>query len=322
MAWTGQGAELQIIDPNSQGAVAEIDSACRSLGFFRIPLHVIDRDIADAAWSDARAFFALPVDTKQAVVFPEPGYPYGYSPFLFETLAASVDAGSAPDLKESLSVGPDCLGPIPETSDPTERWLRSPSLWPSTPGTLRASWSRYYSALAAVSGRLLGLMATALDLPVDYFDPMIDRHTSALRALRYPTLDTEPPAGSLRAGAHSDYGTLTILRTDEIPGLEVRTADGRWSAVAPEPDTFVVNLGDSIAQWTNDRWRSTLHRVTTVSRRQRRSIAFFHMANCDAVIECLDTCRVAGREPNHAPAVAGPWLMEKFSRSVSQEASE
>lgn len=311
--------ELEVIDPASTGAADAIDRACRSLGFFRIPLSVIDRAVADAAWEDALAFFARPDAEKQIVAFPEPGYPYGYSPFAFETLAASVDQQSAPDLKESFSVGPDCAGPIPPVSDEAERWLRSPSQWPSRPETLRTTWSAYYRQLSVVSERLLSLMATALDLPLDYFAPMIDRHTSAIRALRYPALasDSDADHGALRAGAHSDYGTLTILRTDGVGGLEVQTTDGTWAPVAPEPGTFVVNLGDSIAQWTNDRWRSTVHRVTTTSSAERHSMAFFHMANWDAVIECLPTCREPGRAPRHAPAMAGPWLMEKFARSVA-----
>ena len=312
-------AELKVIDPSSAGAVDAIDAACRSLGFFRIPLSVIDKAVADQAWNDALTFFALPESEKQAVAFPEPGYPYGYSPFAFEALAASVEQTSAPDLKESFSVGPDCSGPIPAVTDGAERWLRSPSQWPVRPATLRASWSAYYRELSTVSEQLLSLMATALDLPDDYFTPMIDRHTSAIRALRYPALASSRPAdnGALRAGAHSDYGTVTILRTDGVGGLEVQTLDGGWAPVAPEPGTFVVNLGDSIAQWTNDRWRSTLHRVTTTSNAERHSMAFFHMANWDAVIDCLPTCREPGEAPRHQPAMAGPWLMEKFARSVA-----
>ncbi len=313
-------AELEVIDPSSAGAVEAIDRACRSLGFFRIPLSVIEPTVADAAWNDALAFFSLPEAEKQAVAFPEPGYPYGYSPFAFESLAASIDQPSAPDLKESFSVGPDCAGPIPVVTDNAERWLRSPSQWPQNPVTLQATWSAYYRELSTVSEGLLSLMAIALELPEDYFRPLIDRHTSAIRALRYPALVANNPAvrgGALRAGAHSDYGTVTILRTDGVVGLEVQTLDGTWVPVAPEPETFVVNLGDSIAQWTNDRWRSTLHRVSTASNAERHSMAFFHMANWDTVIECLPTCREPGLPPRHQPAMAGPWLMEKFARSVA-----
>lgn len=311
-----------MIDPSSSDAPAAIDEACRTLGFFRIPIDVIDRRVADEAWDDALGFFAKPEAEKRLVEFPSPGYPYGYSPFAFETLAASVEQPSAPDLKESFSAGPDCAGPIPPATDEAEAWLRSPSVWPAAPTTMRASWAEYYRELSAISATLLSVMAVALDLPASYFAPMIDNHTSAIRALHYPALqsngaETTDQSEAFRASAHSDYGTVTILRTDGVPGLEVRTTDGDWVPVAPEPETFVVNLGDSIAQWTNDRWRSTLHRVSTISSAERYSLAYFHMANWDAVIECLPTCREPGEEPRHKPAIAGPWLMEKFARSVS-----
>ncbi len=309
---------LEIIDPD--GAVDEqvdaMDRVCRTLGFFRVPFSAVDDGVREAAWEDASHFFALSNEAKMAVAFPSPGYPYGFSPFAAETLAASTGAVSTPDPKETFSVGPDSLGPIPPTSDPTEAWLRSPSMWPAEPASLRESWSAYFRALSDVSARLLSLMALALDLPASYFDPLIDRHTSAMRALHYPTLDTEPLPGSLRAGAHSDYGTLTILRTDDVPGLEVQRADGTWMPVTAEPDTFVVNLGDSIAQWTNDRWRSTVHRVTTADPRRRQSMAFFHMANCNAQIECLPTCFAPGDTPKYEPALAGPWLMSKFQKTI------
>jgi len=314
-----RATSLEVVDPDGPTGtqVETIERACRTLGFFRIPISVIPDEIRTAAWDDAAAFFALPDEAKQEVAFPEPGYPYGFSPFAFETLAASTGAASAPDLKESFSVGPDCLGAVTPGPDPAEAWLRSPSLWPSEPATLRASWTAYYRALSEVAGRLLSLMALAVDLPADHFAPLIDRHTGAMRAINYPAITGDQPAGSLRAGAHSDYGTLTILATDGVPGLEVERADGTWAPVADEPDTFVVNLGDSIAQWTNDRWRSTVHRVTTVDRSPRQSMAFFHMANWDATIECLPTCLSPGDTPRHQPVSAGPWLMSKFQRSIT-----
>ncbi len=309
--------ELEVVDPMRRDAPAMIDRACRTLGFFRIPLSVVNAAVAEEAWQDALAFFSLSEAEKQQVVFPEPGYPYGYSPFRFETLAASRGEASPADLKESFAVGPDCLGPVPQVEHPGEAWIRSPSRWPARPAGLRSSWSQYFQALSEVSRDLLSLMAVALDLEPDHFEGLIDRHTSAMRALRYPALDLPPTDGALRAGAHTDYGTLTILRTDEVPGLEVRASDGSWSPVAPEPDTLVVNLGDSIARWTNDRWRSTLHRVTVPDCSARVSMAFFHMANWDARIECLPSCSSPRNPVRYPPVLAGPWLMDKFQKTVS-----
>ena len=325
---------LDVIDPNSADAPARMDRACRELGFFRIPAALVAPGAVDAAMADASAFFDLPEVEKSLVLFPEPGYPYGYSPFRFESLAGSLGDETPPDLKESLSVGPDCMGlALPAEMSPEEAWIRSPSQWPANPVSLRTSWEVCFRALAAVSDQLLSVMAVALDLPADYFSPLIDRPSSAMRALNYPSIDAPagaddradagtddrakgPAVGSLRAGAHSDYGTVTILATDEVPGLEVQRPDGSWQAVAHVPDTYVVNLGDSIAQWTNDRYRSTVHRVTTVSSERRQSLAFFHTANWDATIECLPTCQSTDDPPRYPPVLAGPWLMKKFQASV------
>ena len=323
---------LEVIDPagDVDRQLDALDRACRTVGFFRVPFDVVDPAVRDRAWADAARFFAQPQAAKAAVAFPEVGYPYGYAPFEYETLAASdgtasaaYGTASAPDLKESFSVGPDCMGPArpgvgadDSVDDPGEAWLRSPSLWPEEPSSLRESWGACYRALAAVASDLLSMMASALGMPADHFAPLIDRHSSAMRVNHYPALTGPIPPGALRAGAHTDYGTLTILRTDGVPGLEVRRPDGDWVAVADEPGTFVVNLGDSIAQWTNDRWRSTRHRVRPVDPRPRMSMAFFHMANWDARIECLPTCLAPGQRPRHEPVQAGPWLMSKFQRTV------
>jgi isopenicillin N synthase-like dioxygenase len=162
------------------------------------------------------------------------------------------------------------------------------------------------------------VMAVALDLPADYFAPLIDRPITSMRAIHYPALDVPDAAEgpSLRAGAHSDYGTLTILRTSDVSGLQIQQPDRSWAAVQPQPDMFVVNLGDSIAQWTNDRWRSTMHRVALTDPAARQSFAFFHMANWDATIACLPSCRDGDTPPRHAPVQAGPWLMRKFQATV------
>ena len=321
---------LDVIDPTDADAPARMDAACRALGFFRIPASLVAHDVVENAWHAATAFFDLPVATKDRYRFPAPGYPYGYSPFRFESLAAPLGDGQAtPDLKESFSVGPDCLDvsfSAPTSAD--EALLRSPSQWPDTPQGFRAAWESCFQALSNVSVDLLSVMAVALDLEPDYFVPLIDRPSSAMRALNYPALDDSAPddhppgggehtgAASLRAGAHSDYGTLTILVTDDVPGLEVQHHDGSWQPVAHVPGTYVVNLGDSIAQWTNDRWRSTLHRVTTVSGARRQSLAFFHTANWDATIACLDTCHGPDNPVRYPPVQAGPWLMKKFTASI------
>lgn len=313
--------ELTLIDldaPIGEQAAA-MDLACTNDGFFQVPLSAIDGEVAARAWTAAAEFFALPIAEKRVVEFPEPGYPYGYAPFRYENLARSLDADSTAggDLKETLSVGPDCASDVHMAETDDECWIRSPSLWPKQPADLQSAWTDYYQALTTLADQLMHVMAVALDLAPDYFADITDRPMTSMRALHYPALAPEFDVGtSLRAGAHSDYGTLTILRTDDVPGLEIQQLDGTWQLVTPRPDAFIVNLGDSIAQWTNNRWRSTVHRVSLADGAARQSMAFFHMANWDATIECLPTCRSENEPPLHPPVQAGPWLMRKFTATV------
>lgn len=172
--------------------------------------------------------------------------------------------------------------------------------------------------MVALGERLLGLMAHALCVEPAVFLECVDRHLSALRGLNYPPLSAPARPGQLRAGEHSDYGTLTILRPGAgTGGLEVCCADDTWVSVQPVTDGFVVNLGDMMQQWTNERWRSTRHRVAipdddVAGSERRQALAFFQQPNWDARIEAIETCVPAGAAPLHAPVLAGPWLASKF----------
>jgi isopenicillin N synthase-like dioxygenase len=306
------------------GVSTVIDDACHRVGFFQIVGHGLDADVEAAAWEAARAFFRLPVDDKLTVSIP-PGDAYGYGPYGVERLAASLGEATPPDLKETFSVGPDdATCDAGAAADPAAAFVFSRTPWPvSLPG-LEIALRAYYDALAALVGRLMGLMALGLGLDRDHFVPYIDRHTSALRALHYPDLaGVEPEPGQLRAGAHSDYGTLTLLRQSG-PGLQVIGPGGEWVDVPVVDGAYVVNIGDALERWTNDRWRSTVHRVVmprSVPRDgaggDRQSMAFFHNANWDAVVECLPTCLVPGRRPRHEPITAGRHLMDKFRSTQS-----
>ena len=311
---------IPVVDLDDSGAVARIAAACEHHGFLVITNHGIDERVIDAAWSAARKFFDLPVPDKMAVAMPYPGYPYGYAPLQGERLAASLGTETPPDLKETFSMGPvDPPATAPATA--AEAFVYEPTPWPPALAELRPAMEVYYTAMAGLVARLMTLFAHALHLPSDFFDSRIDRHTSALRLLNYPALTIPPEAGQLRAGAHTDYGTVTALRVDPAPdaaaGLEV-LVDDEWSAVPVVGDSFVINLGDAMARWTNDRWRSTLHRVVTPSgatsgaASRRQSVAFFHNANWDAVIECIPSCLVDGEMPRYAPVTAGDHLMAKF----------
>jgi isopenicillin N synthase-like dioxygenase len=153
-------------------------------------------------------------------------------------------------------------------------------------------------------------MASALDMPAGFFARHTDYSPDVLRVNWYRPSEPALP-GQQRMGAHSDYGVLTVLLADRVPGLQIVAPDGEWVGVEPEPGCFLVNLGDLLAQWTNDRWRSTLHRVVPGGH-LRRSAAFFHEANSDALVEVLPTCVTASRPARYAPVLAGEHLMAKL----------
>ncbi len=304
---------------DADAAVPAIADACARVGF----LTVVDHGVPDAAlaglWDTATAFFDLPDADRRAVAMPYAGYPYGWSPFSYETLTASIGATSPPDLKESYAIGP-VDPPRHAFVDPDEASAWSSNLWPAALPDLRPAWETAFHCFSDLAATLLSLMARALELPADHFAPLIDRHTSAMRALNYPALTAAPRPGQQRAGAHTDYGTLTVLvaRPDQ-PGLQVQRPNGSWAAADPVPGGLVVNLGDAMARWTNDRWRSTMHRVVVGNGApavRRQSIAFFHNANWDARIECIPSCLAPGESPRYAPIEAGPHLMAKFRSTV------
>ena len=299
----------------------QVDRVCRETGFLAIVGHGVSGEVISGGWNAARRFFDLPLEKKLEVKMPYVGYPYGYSPLQAETLAKSLGEETPPDLKESFSIGP--LQQLqPAENDPHADFRFAANLWPREPKEFRQAWTTYYRALSELAGRIMRIFAMALDLPEGFFEGVIDDPISAMRALNYPHQSQAPPAGQLRAGAHSDYGSLTILLAEAAPGgLEIRTPAGNWESVPIEPGAFVVNIGDLMARWTNDRWVSTLHRVVNPppdasGSTRRQSIAFFHQPNWEAVIECIPTCLAPGEQPKYAPVGSGAHLMEKFHRTV------
>ncbi len=296
-----------------------VDRACVEVGFFSVVGHDIDQQIIDEAHAAALEFFDMPLDDRMGAAKPDPTYPYGYAPFSTEALNRSIGGSSVPDLKEAYSVGPLAEPPRPldEMTDVNERAVWAPTLWPAAMPSLRPSLERYYFAMADLARTVMNTFAYALDRGDGWFDPFIDEHGSALRLAHYPALSSAPDPGALRAGAHTDYGTLTILRLDAEPGLQVRDLEGNWFDVEAPDGALVVNLGDLMQRWTNDRWRSTMHRVVVPAGRhdkRRLTMPFFHNANWDARIECIVD---EGAHPLHEPVYAGRHLMDKFRSTVT-----
>ena len=309
--WTGG-------DAGKRAVAAAVDRACRDIGFL-ISGHGIPGEMVEETRVLARAFFDLPLAEKMRVGQPAPNVSRGYTPLASEAVARSRGAAStAGDLNESFMVGP--VNPV----DPTYATAAAAgqhfaaNLWPERPAAIRPVFIGYYRAMSELAQVLMRLFALGLGLEESFFDAKIDRHISRLRLRNYPAQLAPPLPGQLRAGAHSDYGSLTILATEDRPGgLQVRNAAGEWVEVPVVPDCFIVNLGDLMARWTNDAWVSTLHRVANPpqdsgAESRRLSLVFFHNPNYDAQVSCIPTCLKPGGTPKYPATTSGEHLRRLF----------
>ena len=307
--------------PEGKVAVARaVDQACRDIGFLVITGHGVPDDVIEAVQDVSRRFFDLPLEAKLRVERPAPNISRGYVGVEGETVGRSRgDTSVAGDLNESFIAGP------PEIPEPAYAFAPeagnhfAPNLWPAELPEMEGTYTAYYREVDRLAVELMRIFALALGLDEDYFDPTIDRTISRIRVRNYPALDHDPEPGQLRAGAHSDYGTLTILLAEDRPGgLQVANASGGWVDVPIVPGCFIVNIGDLMARWTNDRWVSTLHRVGNppadqYARSRRQSVVYFHNPNYDALITAIPTCVPPGAEPIYEPITSGDHLRQLFT---------
>jgi isopenicillin N synthase-like dioxygenase len=309
-------------EADRQRVAASVDEACRQIGFLVIEGHGVPAALIAETEAVSRRFFDLPLAEKMAVKRPAPDVTRGYIPVFAESVARSRGAAAPGDINESMMIGPVDVPDEPYFVGPQAGRHFAPNLWPPQPAEFAAVWTAYYRAMGALAEALMRLFGRALRLddPL-FFRDKIDRHISRLRVRNYPAPASPPEPGQLRAGAHSDYGSLTILKTEDRPGgLQVCNQLGAWVDVPTVEGTFIVNIGDLMARWTNDRWRSTLHRVVNppesrAAESRRQSLVFFHNPNYDALIECLPTCRDAAHPAKYPPVTSGDYLREKFTRT-------
>jgi isopenicillin N synthase-like dioxygenase len=286
---------------------AEVGAACRDVGFFYVGNHGVDRGLIERAFAHSRCFFALPLAERQALAIEKIGGNRGYSGMLHEAL----DRGRGPDLKEAFNVGLEIAPDDPELL--SGKPFRSLNAWPRLPG-FRETLLAYYDACAALGAQLHRAFANDLGLEPDFFDDKFDRPMATLRLLHYPA----PPTGSeprTGAGAHTDYGNLTLLATDDVGGLEVRARTGEWIDAPVVPGAFIVNIGDCLMRWTNDIYVSTPHRVINRSERERYSIAFFYDPNPDAIVETVPSCVGQGERVRYPPILAADYLKGRLDAS-------
>jgi isopenicillin N synthase-like dioxygenase len=240
------------------------------------------------------------MDAKLALHFDNSSKQRGYIPLRAE----STDPTATADEKEAL----DFTFPIPPSgvSNAVARRMYGENLWPKELPELRQIVEAYFDEMIRVGRALFALIAVGFGLPGNYFALKTDRPIAQLRLLRYPRQST-----GVGIGAHCDYECLTILDPGEVAGLQIQHR-GVWQEVDLVPETFVVNLGEMLARWTNDFFRATPHRVVNTSGRERVTIPFFFGTNYDTRIECLPSCCGPDRPARYPPVLAGEYLAKRL----------
>jgi isopenicillin N synthase-like dioxygenase len=297
---------------------AAIDRACREIGFLAITGHGVPDRLVEGLRGVAHEFFKRPIAEKLAYRHPVAGTNRGYHPVGGEALSKANDAAAPPDLKEFFHVGPVAVGDDAYYTSAEGRVHFAPNIWPSPPADFERAATEYYTAMSGLICVLMRLAALALDVDERFFDDKVDRSIGTMRLNYYPAQAVAPKPGQLRASAHTDYGGFTILSGEDVPGgLQVRTRGGDWIDVPTSPTSFVVNIGDLLMRWTNDRWLSNLHRVVNPPpgpgpTAARLSIAFFNHPNYDTLIECLPSQSPA----QHPPVRSGEYRDLKYAKTL------
>ncbi|HEY0181941.1 MAG TPA: 2-oxoglutarate and iron-dependent oxygenase domain-containing protein [Rhodopila sp.] len=303
------------------GVAAEVGRAVNDIGFLVITGHGIDPALIAEVQAVSNRFFDLPLTEKQHVARPAPDVTRGYIALEGESVGRSRGVDLPGDLNESFMIGPVDAGSEAYFTRPEAGSHFHPNLWPQRPAELRPLYEAYFRAMGALAADLMTMFALALDLPENFFTDKIDRHISRLRVRNYPAPLVPPLPGQLRAGAHSDYGSLTILRTEDKPGgLQVLNKAGDWVDVPIAPDSFIVNIGELMARWTNGLWQATLHRVVNPPEElavasRRLSLVFFHNPNYDAPVAALPGTVPIGETAKFPPTTSGDHLRSQFVRT-------
>lgn len=314
---------IPVVDLASSSAPRELHKACREIGFFYITNHGVPQPLIDAQFDYAKRFYALPAEKKLALHMKKSPSTAGYEP-IGDQILDSQDASAEkapPDLKESFY----CAMELADDHPWAQKRMRGfgHNQWPQDLPGFREQTLAYQAAMRSLGNRVLATIARSLELPADHFAPYYDMPGTTLRLLRYPPHPQAALANQLGAGAHTDWGGVTLLAQDDLGGLEVRNVEDQWVQATPVPGTFVINLGDLMQRWTNGLYRSNMHRVKNNSAsRDRYSIVFFYSPRPDSRIECLPTCTDAAHPPKYAPCTASEHVHEMFRRSYGYAPSK
>ena len=279
----------------------EIHAACSEFGFLNVANLPLPAGLLERVSAKAREFFALPGEVKEAIGRSELDVISGYVGVAVEHL----DTQQPGDLKESFSLNQASLGLLDR--------------WHIPVAGFRETVLDLHDAGARACASLLQAMALSLDAPEDFFVDKHAPHAGTVRFFHYPPVEHQPGAGQLRAGSHTDYGTVTLVFQDGVEGLEA-FVDGRWLTVPVVPGTVTVNVADLLSRWTNGIYRSPKHRVALPGAdvtRSRYSTVFFYNPNSQVTVRCMDSCCSADRPRQFPPIEAGEFLRQRRASQYS-----
>jgi len=295
-------------DPTARRRVADqIARACETIGFFYLSGHGVSETLRSDIFDRADAFFHLPAEDKERVRATEAWNRGWVCPDRDTTLNANSR------LFEQYRIQRDLAPDDPDLHSGSV--FRQPNRWPSqVPGFDRTSIA-YFEAMSALARDLLHAFALGLGLPEERFDRYFTKPISQISMMYYPPLPPSVGAEIKNTSAHTDDGAVVILAQGAVPGLEVKSVDGRWLAAPPVPGAFTINVGNMMMWWTNGRYRSTLHRVRNTSEVERYSVPFFLNADETVVIEPLPELVARDGEARYAPVHVGTLLSRFFKSS-------
>jgi isopenicillin N synthase-like dioxygenase len=293
---------------NAVGAM--LRAACLDKGFFYISNHGVAENLVRDVFAESAAFFALPSAQKAEVDKSKSKANRGYESLQGQTL----EPGAPPDLKEGYYIGPEHTADDPRVV--AGMFNHGANQWPAQRPRFRPVMETYLNVMLELSARMMGGIALSLDLPESYFAGYCEDAMATVRLLHYPPQPVHGNPDQKGAGAHTDFGGLTLLRQGDVGGLQVwDQGSGGWIHADPLPGTYVVNLGDMISRWTNDRYRSTIHRVVNASGRERYSVPFFYTGNYAYTVECIPTCLAPGEQPKYPPITVEQHMRAMYKRT-------
>lgn len=297
--------ELPILDISRDpaGVARALNTACEDVGFFYITNHGVAAELLRLVFMQSARFHAQPLAQKQRLAIN--AFHRGY----IGASSYRLNEDLKPNLSESLVMMHELAPDDPELV--AAKPLQGPNQWPDLP-EFRDTMLAYAAAMEELGRRLFVLFAKALDLPDDYFARSFDKPTTFLRLLHYPPQPEASSENQFGSAPHTDYGAITMLAQDDTGGLHVRHRSGDWIAATPIPGAFVVNVGDVMARWTNDRYVSTEHRVLNTGGGHRYSVPFFFDPNMDVTIDCLATCKSANAASKYPPVRYGDYLLSRL----------